>query len=57
MTSFNVWIIDLYIKQKIIGKDVALKIKLLGKIYDSTKEDGESKKTKQNREIREFKCI
>lgn len=54
MTSFNVWIIDLYIKQKILGKDVALKIKLLRKIYDPTKEDGESKKTKQNREIREF---
>lgn len=42
-----------YIKQKIIGKDVALKIKLLRKIYDPTKED-ESKKTKQNKEIREF---
>lgn len=54
MTSFNVWIIDLYIKQKIIGKDVALKIKLLWKIFDPTKEDGESKKTKQNRKIREF---
>lgn len=56
MTCFNVWIRDLGNKQEIIGKDLALKNKVLGKIYGPTKEDG-VKRIKHKQEIRINKWI
>lgn len=56
MTSFNVWIRDLGNKQEIIGKDLALKNKVLRKIYGPTKEDG-VKRIKLKQEIRGNKWI